>query len=708
MMTIETQVSKLTSIPLSQVEAAVRLLDEGNTLPFIARYRKEMTGGLTDEQLEHLFTALTRTRAMEERKEAVIKSLQEQGVWTDALEKSVRSCATLAEVEDVYAPFKPKRKTRASIAREKGLQDLADAILRQPSDLPAGFIARFLNDAVSSEDEALAGARDILAEMIADTPLVRSRTRELAMRSGMVQATRNKKVEDPKGTYQDYYEFALGVGRLKPHQVLALNRAESEKIIHFKLDVPEEEWKRVVSGQFPIKPRSPFGRILQEAIDDSGERLLLPAIERDVRSALTEQAETHAITVFADNLRHLILTPPITGNVVMGIDPGFRTGCKVAVVDPTGKVLATLTIYPHEPQREKEQAARLIAALIQKFGVNLISIGNGTASHETEALVADVIKAYPQVKYLITNEAGASVYSASELARKEMPDLDVSMRGAVSIARRVQDPLAELVKIDPKSIGVGMYQHDVNQKQLSETLERVVTSVVAQVGVDANTASPALLTYVPGIGAKLAGSVVAYRDEHGPYRSRRALKKVSGMGERAFQQSAGFLLIHGGDEPLDGSTIHPENYPAAQNLLKLADVNMKMSAAEKKQRLDALRKQSSLADLAELLEIGEPTLKDILDQLLQPGRDPRQDLSKPVLRDRLLSLEELKPGMGFTGTVRNVTDFGAFVDIGLKKDVLLHKSRFPRGQVLKVGEVLHVVIETIDLDRERVGVACES
>lgn len=707
-MTIETQVSKLTSIPLSQVEAAVRLLDEGNTLPFIARYRKEMTGGLTDEQLEHLFTALTRTRAMEERKEAVIKSLQEQGVWTDALEKSVRSCATLAEVEDVYAPFKPKRKTRASIAREKGLQDLADAILRQPSDLPAGFIARFLNDAVSSEDEALAGARDILAEMIADTPLVRSRTRELAMRSGMVQATRNKKVEDPKGTYQDYYEFALGVGRLKPHQVLALNRAESEKIIHFKLEVPEEEWKRVVSGQFPIKPRSPFGRILQEAIDDSGERLLLPAIERDVRSALTEQAETHAITVFADNLRHLILTPPITGNVVMGIDPGFRTGCKVAVVDPTGKVLATLTIYPHEPQREKEQAARLIAALIQKFGVNLISIGNGTASHETEALVADVIKAYPQVKYLITNEAGASVYSASELARKEMPDLDVSMRGAVSIARRVQDPLAELVKIDPKSIGVGMYQHDVNQKQLSETLERVVTSVVAQVGVDANTASPALLTYVPGIGAKLAGSVVAYRDEHGPYRSRRALKKVSGMGERAFQQSAGFLLIHGGDEPLDGSTIHPENYPAAQNLLKLADVNMKMSAAEKKQRLDALRKQSSLADLAELLEIGEPTLKDILDQLLQPGRDPRQDLSKPVLRDRLLSLEELKPGMGFTGTVRNVTDFGAFVDIGLKKDVLLHKSRFPRGQVLKVGEVLHVVIETIDLDRERVGVACES
>jgi uncharacterized protein len=579
-------------------------------------------------------------------------------------------------------------------------------ILRQALDVGSSIASRYLGKDVPSEADAINGAKDIVAEMVADTPAVRSRTRDVAMRKSTLRTSRNKKGEDPKGTYQDYYDFALEITRVRPHQLLALNRAEDEKVVHFKLEIPEEEWKRVINAQFHPNPRSPFYRILEEALEDAGERLLLPAIERDVRTNLTEQAETHAIAVFADNLRNLILTPPITGNVVMGIDPGFRTGCKAAVVDPTGKVLATLTIYPHEPQREKAQAARLLSALIQKFGVTLISIGNGTASHETEVLVAEVIQSHPEVKYLITSEAGASVYSASELARKELPDLDVSMRGAVSIARRIQDPLAELVKIDPKAIGVGMYQHDVNQKQLAETLERVVTSVVAQVGVDANTASPALLTYVPGIGARLANSIVAYRDEHGPFRTRKALKKVSGMGERAFEQSAGFLLIHGGDEPLDGSTIHPENYTAAKDLLALAKIRTDMSLSEKKKGLDALRRQYSLAELASLLGVGEPTLKDILDQLLQPGRDPRQDLSKPVLRSQVLSMEDLKPGMSFTGTVRNVTDFGAFVDIGMKKDALLHKSRFPKGQVLKVGEVLKVAVETVDLDRQRVGITC--
>jgi uncharacterized protein len=690
-----------------QVAATVALFDEGNTLPFIARYRKERTGSLDEEQLRSLQTMLESLRALEERRQAIIASIDEQGKLTPELLAQIQQATTRTELEDLYLPYKPKRRTRASIAREKGLQGLADLILAQGMhrESISDLVAPYLNDEVPSEEEALAGARDIVAEQISDHPEVRGETRAKALEWAVLRSERIDAGEDPRGTYQTYYEFEGLVGRLKPYQVLALNRGEQSKVLRVSVDVPERDWRNAVARVFVLNQRSPFATELTMAIYDSAQRLLLPAIERDVRRTLTEQAELHAIHTFADNLRGLLSQPPLSNQVILGLDPGYRTGCKVAVVDSTGKVLDTATIYPHEPQRQKDQAIRTLLTLINRHNVTLIAIGNGTASRETEQLAAELIKQVPQVRYLMVSEAGASVYSASSLARSELPDLDVSLRGGVSIARRVLDPLAELVKIDPQSIGVGLYQHDVDQKQLSESLGGVVESVVNQVGVDVNVASPMLLTYVSGIGPKLANNIVAYRDEHGPFPSRKSLRNVSGLGPKAFEQAAGFLRIRDGDNPLDASAIHPESYRAAEQVLKLAGLSMRSSLSERGAALKALTERSSLADLAQQLEIGVPTLQDILEQLVRPGRDPREDLPAPILRQDVLSLKDLKVGMRLKGTVRNVVDFGAFVDIGLKNDGLLHRSQTPRGTTLHVGDIVEVEILSIEQDRGRIALA---
>ncbi len=496
--------------------------------------------------------------------------------------------------------------------------------------------------------------------------------------------------------------------KIRPHQVLAINRGEAEKVLRVKVIVPERDWRAAIAANFRLNPRSPLAEQFQAALDDAAERLLLPAIERDVRRELTEKSELHAISVFAANLRALLSQPPLVGYTVLGIDPGFRTGSKVAVVDPTGKVLATTTIYPHEPQKRREEALEMLAKLVNHFGVGLITIGNGTASRETEQLVADLTRSVKSVKYLIVNEAGASVYSASPLARAEFPDLDVSLRGAVSIARRAQDPLAELVKIDPKSIGVGMYQHDVDQKRLAETLSGVVESVVNQVGVDVNTASAALLTYVSGIGPKLAERIIAYRDENGPFQNRTALRGVPGLGPKAFEQSAGFLRIRDGLNPLDASAIHPESYPAAKAVLKRAGLELASPPEARKDALNQLKGSQDLEKLAAELHTGLPTLLDIFEQLVRPGRDPRLDLPAPILRSDVLSMDDLVTGMRLKGTVRNVVDFGAFVDIGVKQDGLLHRSQIPRGQLLKVGDVILVEIQKVEAERGRIGLGWAS
>ena len=681
----------------TNIAETLRLMDEGNTLPFIARYRKEATGGMTDEQIEQIAELAARFRALEERRVAILKALAEQGV--------IEKAETMTGLEDLYAPYRPKRRTRASIARDKGLEGLAQILLNQTLQKAEDAARPFVKGEVASAADAIAGAKDIVAEIISDTPRVRSQTRDLIAKKSIVQAVRIKGSEDEKGTYADYYDFALSLEKARPHQLLAIRRAENDKVVRFKLDVDEEEWKRIISLHFKPNPKSGLYQVMLDAIEDAGTRLLVPSLEREVKADRLEQAEVHAIAVFSKNLRNLLLQPPMKDGVVLGLDPGFRTGCKVAVVDPTGKVLVTATIYPHEPQKEFRESCEVLSLLIEKYKVSLVSIGNGTASRESETLVAEVIKTHPKVRYVITSEAGASVYSASPLARKELPKLDVSLRGAVSIARRVQDPLAELVKIDPKSIGVGMYQHDVDQKTLAEALLKVVSAVVNEVGVDANTASPALLSYVAGIGAKLAENIVAYREENESYKNRRELKKVAGMGDRAFEQCAGFLRVFDGNEPLDATSIHPESYKPAKEVMKMAKMNLSDPVKEKEIAVDRLKKDMKVQDLAALLEIGVPTLTFILSQIIQPDDDPRRYSPKPVLRSSVLTLEELKPQMALTGTVRNVTDFGAFVDIGLKSDALLHRSKWTRGIELKVGDVLNVIVDTVDPQRQRVGLA---
>jgi len=702
------KISSSLKVRAAQVSAAIELLDSGNTLPFIARYRKEATGNLDEEQLRQVIEQLEKLRALDERRAAILKSIEEQGKLTPELSAELQAAETLTALEDLYLPYKPKRRTRASIAREKGLEGLAVWIIKQPQthQTLSDFAKPFLNEQVPTEEEAWAGARDIVAESISDQAEIRRTTREKAMRWGVLRSEKIEDAKDERGVYQTYFAFQSAVDRVRPHQVLAVNRGEKEKILRVRVEIPEREWMTAILAIFQPRHLSPLRGQLELAIADAAERLLLPAIERDVRRELTEKAESHAIGVFAANLRALLSQPPLAGQTVLGIDPGFRTGSKVAVVDPTGKLLETATIYPHEPQKQREKSLQSLAELVKKHNVTLITIGNGTASRETEQLAADLIRnAAPQVKYLIVNEAGASVYSASPLARAELPELDVSLRGAVSIARRAQDPLAELVKIDPKSIGVGLYQHDVDQKQLSGSLSGVVESVVNQVGVDASTASPALLTYVAGIGPKLAEKIVEYRNQNGAFANRLALQNVPGVGPKAFEQAAGFLRIHDGDNPLDASAIHPESYGIAEAVLQKAGLTALQAPAARKPALDELVRRHPVQRLAHELGAGVPTLTDILEQLVRPGRDPRQNAPAPILRSDVLKMEDLAPGMKMKGTVRNVVDFGVFIDIGVKQDGLLHRSQLPSGAHLSVGDVIEVEIQKIEIERGRIALA---
>ncbi len=688
-----------------QVQSVIEMLDEGNTIPFIARYRKERTGSLDEDQLRKIESGIERLRAMDDRRVTILKTIEEQGKLTPELSAKISSAQTLTELEDIYLPYKPKRRTRAMIAREKGLEGLAEWILKQPlTKTSLEDIAKpFLSEAVPNSDEAWQGARDIVAELISEHSEVRARTREKALQWGMLQCHKIENAPDEKRVYETYYSFEYRVDRIRPHQTLAINRGEKEKVLRVGILLEQRDWENVIFSYFRPNPKSLLNDQMREAIQDAAERLLLPAIERDVRRALSEVAEAHAITVFSTNIKGLLSQPPLANHVVLGLDPGFRTGCKVAVVDTTGKVLDTVTIYPHPPQNHKQESLKILQHLVEKHQVSLISIGNGTASRESEQLVAELTREKGGVSYMMTNEAGASVYSASPLARAEMPDLDVSMRGAVSIARRVQDPMAELVKIDPKSIGVGMYQHDVDQGELSKTLTGVVEDVVNRVGVDLNTASPALLAYISGIGPKLSERIVAHRDAHGIFTSRAEIRKVPGMGPKAFEQSAGFLRIRAGKEPLDASAIHPESYPIAKEVLKKAKINLKTPLEDRKHALELLKRQVPIPELAAELKTGEPTLEDIFDQLVRPGRDPREDLPLPILRTDVLSMSDLKVGMQLKGTVRNVVDFGAFIDIGVKQDGLLHRSQIPRGETLEVGQVVTVSIQSVEPERGRIS-----
>jgi uncharacterized protein len=703
-MTHAEQIATLINVKASQVTAVINLLDEDNTVPFIARYRKEMTDSLDDEQIRIIADELLRLRALDVRRASILASIEEQGKLTDDLRTSINAALTMTALEDLYAPYKKKRRTRAMLAREKGLEPLAELILAQSTEgSPEKLAERFLNDQVVDISEALQGARDIVAETISDNANIRAAVREKALKFARIRVEKVKDVVDEKSVYQSYYEFETRVDRLQPHQTLAITRGEKEGILRVHVDIPERDWLDAIQSEFEQDILSPFADQLELAMRDSAERLLLPAIERDVRREKGESADNHAIQVFANNLRALLSQPPLAGHIIMGIDPGYRTGCKVAVVDATGKLMDTATIYPHEPKNDWAGAINTLQDMINRHHVTLITIGNGTASRETEKLSAELTRNAQQTKYLIVNEAGASVYSASALARQEFPELDVTLRGAVSIARRAQDPLAELVKIEPKSIGVGLYQHDVDQAALVHMLDSVVESVVNKVGVDVNTASPALLTHIAGIGPKLASNIVAHRDANGPFKSRAALRKVSGLGPKAFEQSAGFMRIQNGTNPLDASAIHPESYKIAEAIFARTGLSPASTSGERKPALEALTAQTPPETLAQELNCGVPTLKDILEQLVRPGRDPRSDTPPPLLRSDVLKAEDLLTDMQLKGTVRNVVDFGAFVDIGVKQDGLLHRTQIPNGTVLKVGDIIDVEIVKLELERGRIG-----
>lgn len=693
------------NLPTGKVKNTIDLLEQGNTIPFIARYRKEVTGTLDEEQIRNINESLDRLKSLEERRQVILQSIEEQGKLTDELQQSILEAATLTALEDLYQPYRPKRRTRAMIAREKGLEPLADRIIRQEITKQSlqSILEPFLSEAVPTPEEALAGARDIVAETISENALVRQLTREKGMKFGKITSEKIADAKDEREIFQIYYQFECALKYLRPHQVLALNRGENEKILRVKITVDERDWRTAIRSQFSPDRRSVFFDALNEAAEDSANRLLLPAIERDIRSTLTEQADAHAIDLFAKNLKALLTQPPLADQVVLAIDPGYRTGSKIAVIDETGKLLETGTIYPHPPQSQKAKSKQIIEALIAKHHITLIVIGNGTASRETEMLAAEITKEHKDLHYLITSEAGASVYSASKLARKEFPDLDVSIRGAVSIGRRVQDPLAELVKIDPKSIGVGLYQHDVNQANLAKSLDQVVETVVNSVGVELNTASGALLTHIVGIGPSLADKIVQYREENGSFKSRQQVTGVPGMGPKSFEQAAGFLRIRDGENPLDSTAIHPESYTVAAKVLKQLNLPDNATSAERVRIVRKFTETTDLKALAAKLGTGLPTLEDILKEIAQPGRDPREDLPKPILRVDVLKMDDLAPGMLLKGTIRNVVDFGAFVDIGVKTDGLLHRSRIPRDTHLQVGDIIDVIIQSIDKDRNRIA-----
>ena len=694
-------------LEVTRVKSAVKLFDEGNTIPFVARYRKELTDSLDEEDLRQVAERLGYRRKMESRRASILDSLEDQDVLSPELEAEVKAADTHQRLEDLYRPYKPKRQTRATVAREKGLAPLAERVLAQPLDVDrAALAAEFLSEEVPSTQEAYEGARDIVAERIADDPDVRAALRALLQRHGTLAVSVTDESKDPKGTYKLYYHYYGDFRTLRPHQILALNRGEREGILELKIEVAEPEAMGELARRYPHDMGSPLADDLLEARRDGYHRLLFPAMVREVRRELTETADAHAIDVFAENLSSLLLQPPLRDRRVIGIDPGYRTGCKVALVDATGRVMAAGTIYP---SRDARQAKRTLKDLVERYSMNVIAIGNGTASRETEALVAEVIGEGMDVQYTIVNEAGASVYSASRLARQELPELDVSLRGAVSIARRLQDPLAELVKIDPKAIGVGLYQHDVNQTALAEALDTVVESTVNRVGADLNTASPALLQYISGIGPKLAEAIVTHRDEHGSFSELRDLTDVSGVGPKTFQQAAGFLRIPNGPELLDNTPIHPESYDVAEAVL--ARLGCALGDPELSQTLHDLYRGDAIDLMAEALEVGRPTLEDILAALASPGRDPRDALEGPVLRSDVLTIEDLSEGMRLKGTIRNVVDFGAFVDIGVKRNGLIHISHMGPGYVrdpherVAVGDVVEVEVLSIDVQRGRIGLA---
>ena len=710
-MDINQRITEELGVKRWQVDAAIKLIDEGNTIPFIARYRKEATGTLDDEQLRRLHERLQYLRGLEEKKEQVLSSIEEQGKLTEELKKQILEAETMVVVEDLYRPYRPKRRTRATIAKEKGLEGLAALITLQNLNMSLEEAAQeYVNPEkeVKNAEEAIAGAKDIIAENISDEADFRSHIRKITMQKGKLIS--KAKDENAQSVYEMYYDFEEPVTRLAGHRILALNRGEKEKYITVKIEAPEEDILRYLEKKVIHKQNPNTSPALKEAVDDSYKRLIAPAIEREIRNSLTEKAEDGAISVFGKNLEQLLMQPPITGQTVLGWDPAFRTGCKLAVVDPTGKVIGTTVIYPTAPTTpQKIQASKdLLKKIIPKYNITLISLGNGTASRESEMFIVELLKEIPQkVQYVIVSEAGASVYSASKLASEEFPKFDVGQRSAASIARRLQDPLAELVKIDPKSIGVGQYQHDMNQKKLSDTLSGVVEDCVNKVGVDLNTASAPLLSYISGISTAIAKNIVAYREENGEFTDRKQLLKVAKLGPKAYEQCAGFMRIAGGDNPLDATSVHPESYEAAKKLLEKQGFTLEDVAKGRLAGLSLTIKDYK--KLSEELGIGDITLRDIVKELEKPGRDPREEMPKPILRTDVLEMKDLKEGMILKGTVRNVIDFGVFVDIGVHQDGLVHISEITDKKFIKhpleavsVGDIVDVKVMSVDLKRQRI------
>ena len=707
------QLAKELNRPLGKVTAAVELLDAGNTIPFIARYRKEATGEMDEVVLRQLSERLQYLRNLEQRKEDVLKNIAEQGKLTEELETKIRQAEILQEVEDLYLPYKQKRRTRASIAREKGLEPLALAVLEghisgDVSAEAALYIGK--EDGAASVEEAIQGAMDIIAEILADDAELRKTARQLAWKDGRIVTKLKKVLEDDETTpYEMYYAYEEAVKNIPPHRILAMNRGENEEVLAVKVEQPEELILAGIHQQYQQKRSAECQQIFEEAARDGWKRLIGPAIEREIRNELTDAGEVQAIKVFSENLHNLLLQAPVKGHIVLGVDPGFRTGCKLAVVDDTGKVLEVGVMYPHPPQKKYQEAMALMKDMIVRWNVSIIAIGNGTASRESEALAADVIRQCPGVQYIIVSEAGASVYSASPIAKEEFPEYDLSLRSAVSIARRLQDPLAELVKIEPKAVGVGQYQHDVTPKKLDEALHAVVEDCVNGVGVELNTASSALLQYVAGLSRATADGIVKMRNEQGKLTSRKQLLKVPRLGPKAYEQCAGFIRIADGENPLDNTPVHPESYQTAEALLQRLGYSKNDLRTDKLSQLRDALQQVSVKDMAKELEIGEPTLKDIIAALQKPGRDPREELDPPLLRSDVLSMEDLKPGMELKGTVRNVVDFGAFVDIGVKQDGLIHISQFGAKfikhpmEVVAVGDIITVRVLDVDLRRGRIA-----
>ena len=714
-MDIIKKIAEELSVKTSQVDAAVKLIDEGCTIPFIARYRKEVTGALNDEQLRELDDRLKYLRNLEDRKTQVIASIEEQGKLTDELKEQILKAETMVLVEDLYRPYKQKRRTRATIAREKGLEQLAEYIKGQDAKEDVLVEAeKYVSDEegkeVKSAKEAIAGALDIIAEQISDVADYRTYIRDITFKEGKLVAAAND--AEAESVYENYYDYNEAIASIPGHRILAINRGENEKFLTIKVEAPEERILRYLEKQIITNDNEYTTSYLKECIADAYDRLIAPAIEREIRNTLTETAEDGAIKVFGKNLEQLLLQPPIAGKVVLGWDPGFRNGCKLAIVDATGKVLATKVVYPTEPFNKVEETKKIVADLIKKYNVNLISCGNGTASRESEQIISDMIKEYElkNVDYVITNEAGASVYSASKLATEEFPDFDVNQRSAVSIARRVQDPLAELVKIDPKSIGVGQYQHDMNQKKLSETLGGVVEDSVNKVGVDLNTASASLLEYISGISKAVAKNIIDYRETNGRFTNRKQLLKVAKLGPKAFEQCAGFMRISGGDNPLDATSVHPESYEAAKKLLEVMGYDIdSISSGE---LIGLKSKIEDMGRLADELGIGTITLEDIVKELEKPGRDPRDEMPKPILRKDVLDMKDLAPGMILKGTVRNVIDFGAFVDIGVHQDGLVHISQMSAERrvehpldIVSVGDIVDVRVIDVDVNKGRISLS---